>query len=71
MSIRFHGYLDGIGASYVNVDGQDYLIKKETFEKFSYCNGNAKWLTEAIECFAYEEIIENGLKSKEYFDTVK
>lgn len=70
MDIQYHGYLDGIRDAYINVDGQDYLIKKATFEKFSYCKGNAKWFTEAIEYFAYKEILENGLTNNEYFEKV-
>lgn len=70
MNVRYHGYLDGIREAYVNVDGQDYLIKKATFEKFSHCIGSAKWLTEEIEFFAYEVIVKKGLTNSEYFEKV-
>ena len=66
MNIRFHGCLVGNGDAYVNVDGIDYLVKKETFDKFNYCT-NGKWLTEEIEYFAYKEIIEKGFISDEFF----
>jgi len=67
--IEFHGCLGGNRGSYVNVDGQDYLVKKATFEKFNhYING--KCLVEAIEQFAYEEIVKKGLTNNEYFERV-
>ncbi|HOV27400.1 MAG TPA: hypothetical protein PK566_13730 [Pseudobacteroides sp.] len=67
MNIEFRGNLDGIGSPCVIVDGQYYLVKKATFEKFSHCS-NAKCLVESIECFAYEEIVKNGLANNEYFE---
>jgi hypothetical protein len=70
LNIQYHGYLDGTREAYVNVEDQDYLIKKPTFEKFSYCSSNAKWFTEAIEYFAYKEIIEKGISDNEYFEKI-
>ena len=58
-----------MGSPCVIVDGQYYLVKKATFEKFSNCS-SAKCLVESIECFAYEEIVKNGLTCNEYFERV-
>jgi len=70
MDVEFHGYLDGSGEAYVYVEGKTYLVKKATFNKFSYCT-NAKWLVEEIELFAYKEIVEKGFECKEFFEIAK
>jgi hypothetical protein len=70
MNVEFHGNWTGSGKAYVDVEEKTYLVKKATFDKFNYCT-NAKELVEAIEYFAYKEIVEKRLENNEFFELIK
>ena len=62
--VIFRGDLQGVGTSYVEIDGRNYIVDPKTMRAFKPQPFNPKKMIEGIANFAYEVIVEHGWYEK-------